>query len=645
MSPLNLGKVQAKNRIVVAPHNPVMACDGYASDDYVAYQVEKIKGGAGIIIMSSGVIDPKAPMIRSGFALNMWEKKNIPQLRRIAEAAREHDCRAVFQILSVIIGAGGPEWGSYTLNDHLPAHMSLGEIKRMHSNYAASAELLAEAGFAGIELHGHGDLCSDFLSPTINTRDDIYGGARENRVRFVLEAIDAIRARVDNALLVGIRLSADDGLPGSVDVAEGAQLAALLAENADYLNIDFKREMQFVSDMVAPMYAKNGHQRYVAAAAKQRVPNIPVICVGRITTPELAEDILQAGEADMVAMARALIADPEFPNKVAERRPQDIRTCLGDNQECLGRIMQGMPIRCTINPSAGREGELGIGTLQPTALAKSVLVVGGGPAGMEAARTASMRGHRVTLVDSGNRLGGQVLLARKLPGRSDIGNIVEWLPRQLEKLGVEVILDTIVTKDFIAQRSPGTLVLATGCQWLKTGFNTFDYTNVEGWDAGRVLSLTEAIERAATISGKVFVYDQHGFVQGPGIAEMLSANGNDVTILSPYETLGTPALDFTAQREFIMRRLKPAGIRIMTRSMLRAVRGSTIVIEDGVTNALTEVEDVAVVVIVGVRKSDNSFSDLGDDVAPEVHRIGDCVFPHDIGSAIAEGHRVGRLVI
>jgi len=634
--------LRLKNRMAVSPHGTRLTTDGVPTEDFVAYQIEKIKGGAGLLIISPGSVDPEAAFPPEG-QIDTWRREIVPYLSRIVDAGREHDCRVIFQINQASGNGLAPSGFPFTgVNNAQTITMSDQDIRRMHENYGICAELLAEAGFDGIELHGHGDLFTDFLSPTINRRQDKYGGSIENRLRYVFEAIEVIRAHVGDEILVGLRHLAYDGLPDSVDLDEGVRLATLLADRVDYLNVDIMRENQFLSDIVGPMYVPHGHQRYAAAAVKKAVTSIPVFCVGRITTPYLAEEILAAGEADVVTMARALIADPEFPNKVAEGRPEDIRLCLGDNQECWARGGRGA-FSCTVNPAAGHEIELGIGTLRPAPRAKSVVVVGGGPAGMEAARTAAQRGHSVTLFERSDRLGGQVLMGRSLPGREEIGNIIDWLPRQMELAGVKVVLGTEATRDRVIQENPDAVVVATGARWLKSGFNGYDYTTVQGWDDGRVFSVPEALDNLSSISGNVVVYDQKGFVEGPGIAELLARPGNTVTILNPLDTLlGSPFLERTLQRDHLQRRLDRAGVSVLPQRRLRSIEGPVISVENTVTKETSEIGDVAAVVIIGGRDPDPAFDDLGDDV--DVHLIGDCVRPNSIGSAIADGHRVGRLL-
>jgi 2,4-dienoyl-CoA reductase-like NADH-dependent reductase (Old Yellow Enzyme family) len=646
--PIRVGPYTIKNRIAVSPHNPLLAARGILTRQYVDYYVEKAKGGAGLIIMSWGISDPKAPALKSnsilGALVHTWRKANIPYFRDIVAAAHSYDCRVFFQFGENANHTHmAPSAVVHTESTgHLSREMSLIDIRRMMGNYARCAEVLQESGLDGIEMHGHGDLFSDFFSPTINRRLDRYGGSRENRMRFFLEAADVIRGVIGPDMALGARISVEDHLPGSLPLEEGVSIAREIAETGklDYLNIDTAIELQLLPRIIAPMYAEQGYEVYAAEAVKAVVGNIPIFTVGRIVDPAFAEAIIANGRADVVAMARALIADPELPNKAKEGRVQDIRPCLGDNQECMGRQMQGLSVRCTVNPSAGRETEWGMGKMRPAARRRKVLIIGGGPAGMETGRVAALRGHEVHLYETSDDLGGKVLLAQRLPGRTDIGRFLPWHRLQLEKLGVTVRLGTTATPETIDREVPDVVVLATGASWQKSGFNGLDFKETPGWEQSHVLSLTDVVSETVEVGRSVVIFDLKGFVEAPGVAELLASGGRQVEIVTPFAKLGIAQLDLTLQWPYVMSRLLAAGVKITPDTMIEAIDGKAVKVIN-VYSGERRVIAVDQVVIISGRLPDDQLYQALATRRLEIHRVGDCLSPLNIGKAFREGYEVG----
>jgi 2,4-dienoyl-CoA reductase-like NADH-dependent reductase (Old Yellow Enzyme family) len=644
-APIRIGPFLIKNRIAVAPHGPRYARDGLLTRQYVDYEVEKAKGGAGLIIMSYGLADPQC---FPGTLLATWRSENVPLFREICERVHEHDCRIVFQFGQGVHHTGkGASPAPFTgLSGAACTEMSLRQIQAMMDNYARCAERLAEGGLDGVELHGHGDLFSDFLSPVMNRRSDGYGGSFEARMRYILEAMEVIRGVVGTERIMGVRLSVDDGIPGSIALDDGVAVARRLAATGqpDYLNIDTGIEPQRVPQIIAPMYAEQGYQLAACAAVKQAVADVPVFAVGRIVDVAHADSVIAAGMADMVTMARALIADPELPNKAKEGRLADIRPCLGDNQECIGRVMQGLPMGCTVNPSAGREAELGIGTLGRTSVARRIVVVGGGPAGMETARVAALRGHEVILFESSDRLGGQIRLGERLPGRSDIGRIVPWLVRQIEQAGVEIRLGETATPENIQAEAPDKVVLATGARWMKSGFNGLTFAGVPGWDSAHVLSVEEVVADPSQAGPLVVIFDAKGFVEAPGIAELLSDRGCAVSIVTPFSHLGVAELHATLQWDFLMPRLAERGVTLITDAMLSEIADRTVEIVNLHTRRASRIVGADTVVMISDRAPvDALYLEIGR-LGIDAVRVGDCVSPLNIGQAISSGHMAGLVI-
>ena len=304
------------------------------------------------------------------------------------------------------------------------------DIREVVEWWGRSAELTREGGFDGTEVHiSHSYLLHQFLSPLYNKRDDEYGGSFENRLRFAREVIEEVRARAGNDWVVGVRISLTDFIPGALDIEDAIRVAQLLEADGriDYVNVT-AAGYHNIFRAIEPADVPDGYLVDLTARVKAGVPDLPVFTVGGIKDPAMAEEILATGKADMVAMTRAQIADPEFANKVRDGREGELVHCIRGNQGCIGRVFKGLPISCTVNPGAGRERRFGPGTLLPTDRPARWLVAGGGPAGMKAAAVLAERGHRVTLVEREDELGGQVNLILRTPGRDEFG----WITRDLE---------------------------------------------------------------------------------------------------------------------------------------------------------------------------------------------------------------------
>jgi 2,4-dienoyl-CoA reductase-like NADH-dependent reductase (Old Yellow Enzyme family) len=637
-SPLRIGPLMLKNRLAVSPHGIKFAATGRLTEAYVAYELEKAKGGAGLIIMSYGLADPTA---EEGLLISTWRKENIPLFRELVAGVHEYGSRIFFQFGESQHHSGmGASANPFTGRGSGGARpMTLSDIRRAMDFYAASAETLMEAGLDGIEMHGHGDLFSDFLSPAINRRTDEYGGSFENRARYFLQAAKVIRDAVGRDQVLGARVSVDDLIPNSVPLEEGVRIARHLADSGllDYLNVDVSYEPENLPRMIPPMYAEPGYQLYASAAVKRVVSNIPIMAVGRITRPEVAERALAESKADIVAMARAMIADPEFANKAREGRVLDIRYCLGDNQDCVGRIQQNLAMRCTVNPVVGREAEWGIGRLGRTARVKRVVVVGGGPGGAEAARVAALRGHEVVLYEKNSELGGQVRLARLLPGRSDIGSIISWHAHQLEQLGVDVRRGVEATAAVIEASAPDAVIVATGARWLRNGLTSLDFAAVPGWEEAHVFAPDAAVEGAAASATRVVIYDAKGFIEGPGLAEMLVAQGKAVELVTPFGQLGSAELHNTHQWPWLMERILGCGVVLTTSVQVSAIKGSTVTLRNIHTKTEVVREGVDAVVMVTAREPvDDLHRELEGRIG-ELYRVGDCNSPLNIGQAIRSG--------
>ncbi len=468
----SIGKVRIKNRIVMPPMGTnFTGTDGMVCDRNIRYYRERARGGTGLIIVEAVYIHQSAK--HRVYGIGASDDKFIPGLRRLAETIKEHGAVPAVQLIhngrlmsskSSGVPVVAPSAITHRLTGEVPREMTLDEINLMIESFGAAAARVVEAGFQVVEVHGaHGYLLQQFLSPYSNRRQDQYGGSFENRARFPLEVVRSVRKRVAGMAPVTYRLSATEFMPGGLTVEDMSNFAEILeAEgiNGLHVSVGMNETDYSIGQVVQPIYYAPGHLAKYARAIKTRV-RIPVIAVGRINGPEIAEDILARGDADFVATGRALFADPQWPRKAMEGRTEDIRKCVACNMGCIGRLMQQHDVRCTQNPWVAMEFEAGI---PPADVKKRVLVLGGGPAGLEAARVAAARGHKVTLFEKEAQLGGQMRIASVPPGKAELSEVVRARVHDLEKLGVEVKCGVEITPDAIAAAKPDVVIEAIGAQ-------------------------------------------------------------------------------------------------------------------------------------------------------------------------------------
>lgn len=522
-----------------------------------------------------------------------------------------------------------------------PDNLSVPEIDRLIEAYTAAADRLKRAEFDGVEVHGaHGYLISQFLSALTNHRTDQYGGGPEKRARFAQEVIKAVRKAVGDDFPISFRTNGDDFLAGGVGI-EDAKVTAQKAEEAgaDIIHISagvgiMAHDLTLGDNksyfhMIQPMYLPRGCLVHLAAEVK-KVVSIPVITVGRINAPILARDILAQGKADLVALGRQLIADPYFPNKVAEGRIEDIRQCIACNY-CHGkRIRPIKRINCAINPWAGREAELR--NIRPADKPKKVLIIGGGPAGMEAARWLKRRGHQPVLYEKSDRLGGQLLLASLPPHKEEVETFRQFLVRQISKLGIQVNLLTEVTPELILQEKPDIVLIATGGRPMKPNFP--------------VNMAMKCLDAWAVISGKEEISDQKIVILGGGfvaaeVAEFIAEKGKEVAMIEMQDLVASDMEPNS--RQMLIERLEKLGVKMITQTMVqevtaRGVKGKTLE-----TGAVQEFPADCVVVALGSEPAGFPVEDL-QKARVQVRFIGDAKEVHGIAEAVRDGFVTGIAV-
>jgi 2,4-dienoyl-CoA reductase-like NADH-dependent reductase (Old Yellow Enzyme family) len=538
-----------------------------------------------------------------------------------------------------------PVWAPSAVANSMeaPKVLEKHEIAELVEHFARSAANAAAGGFDGIEIHGaHGYLIHEFLSPRSNRRDDEYGGSLENRMRFCVEVLQAVRAAVGSDVAVGLRLVGDEESrtpgDGSLGPDDAAEIAARLeaAGLVDFLNVSVG-----ISGigMVRPLYVPHLCGTYAAARVKQACAGTPVFAVHRILEPHEAEGVLERGEADAVTLVRALIADPEWPGKAMGGRAATIRRCTGVNQGCYGNLTQGLPVTCVTNPAVGREDQLGYGTLVPASRRKRVVVVGGGPAGLEAAWVAAARGHEVVLLEREARLGGKILLAARLPGRDEVAGLATWRAGECERHGVDVRLGIAATPDLVLALDPDAVIVATGGRATRDAPSKVHPMPVPGSEQRHVLDHEQALLRGDELGARVVILDAVGFIEAIGLGELLATGGREVTLATP---LAAPLALDRETAAYALGRAVQAGVRYRPNTALAAIGERQVTLVDVLARRPETLADVDHVVIRthGLPCDDLYFMLQGR--VPELLRVGDAVAVRTADRAVFDGHLAGR---
>ena len=487
----------------------------------------------------------------------------------------------------------------------------------------------------------HSYLLHQFLSPLYNKRTDEYGGSFENRLRFSREVIDEVRRRVGRDWVVGVRISLTDFIPGALDIEDAVRVAQTLEADGqiDYVNVT-AAGYHNIFMAIQPSDEPDGYLVDLTSQVKAALAELPVFTVGGIKDPVLAEEIIASGKADMVAMTRAQIADPDFATKVEEGREDEITHCIRGNQGCIGRVFKGLAISCTVNPAAGRESRLG--ALPPAEPPARWLVAGGGPAGMKAAETLAKRGHSVTLVEKEPNLGGQVNLILRTPGRDEFAWITRDLETQLRKLDVEIRLSTEATTELVDELGTDGVIIATGAVPTRTGFSSVSplTETLPGVDQPNVLTAWDVLLESQPVGKRVVVLDDDGSRSVAGVVEVLLDRGAHVELVSRWNAL-LPFTLTTLDMPTLYGRLLSKGLAYRLNEWAAAIEGDTVSVFNLYTGAQDSIEGVDTVVLAtGSKASDELYFALKGRVE-NLHRIGDCLAPRKLDHAIYEGYLAG----
>jgi len=642
--PGNIGRLSIKNRIVMAPMGieGMVEPDGRISERAIDYYVERARGGTGLII--TGLT--KVEHVIERYLINSWSilprvdtRIVMPRLNELVDAVHDYGAKISIQLtagfgrvlsadmMRIVQPVAPSELPCYWNPKVTTRELTTEEVEKLAKAFGNAAGMVADAGVDAIELHAHeGYLFDQFQTSLWNRRTDKYGGDLDGRLRFALEVIECIKNSAGKGFPVIYRYGIKHYMEGGRDVKESLEMAECLEKTGvDAIHADAGCHENWYWPHPTT-YQSHGCMVDMAEAVK-KVVKIPVVAVGRLGVPELAERVLREKKADFIALGRALLADPEWPVKVKEGRLDEIRPCIGDHDGCFRRILESKRLSCTVNPAVGNEREFRI---TPAEKPRSVLIVGGGVAGLEAARVAALRGHKVTLYEKSSELGGHLIPGSVPEFKQDLKRLRDYLVTQIRKLGVKVELGKEVTPGLIEKMKPKVVIVATG--------STPIIPDIPGVEKDKVVTAVDLLLGKKDVGEDVIVVG--GGLVGCETAAYLAKKGKRVTTLEMLEDIAVDL--FHANREHLLRMLNEGHVNVLTRTNLMEITDEGVIVMDKQWKKKMIKADT-VVLALGLRSERKLLIDLEGKV-PELHALGDCVEPRKILHAIWEAFRIVRQI-
>jgi 2,4-dienoyl-CoA reductase-like NADH-dependent reductase (Old Yellow Enzyme family)/thioredoxin reductase len=666
-SPLRIRNTTLPNRVIFAPVCPTWVRsphEGIFTEQAVAYYEERAKTGLGMIILGGHLINKDTIYTPLGFP-GLWNDAQLEGLANVARAVKRHGCALAVQLLHLGLRSPTPflktdpardpdEYNPYMLapsqvpageipGGPTPKELEEHEIEYILQCYEDAARRAISAGLDGIEFHiAHGYLPWQFLSPFYNKRTDRWGGSYENRLRFSLQAMRRIRKRIGDRPFIGYRINSTSFWEGDLEIEDIKRIHADFEKelDIDYVSVSAGVHHSWIH---TPMTFEQGWERQYTRAIKT-VAKKPVLLVGRVSHPGVADELLGSGDADAILLARQMIADEQWMTKVKEGRVNDIRRCVAANY-CWRAVIRGSRVQCAYNPVVGRERVWGASSMRKVASPKRALVIGAGPAGLEYARVAAARGNHVVVYEREPEVGGHVRAYGALPNRTQYGTIASWLAEQARGNGALIKTGNAITAENIeavlSAERPDHVVVATGARYRRDGFQGQTAKPLPGWESGRCVTWDEVALDKVTASGDVLVVDEMADVAAPLTAVKLARLGAKVRLLTKWPMIGW---ETTAEvyLHWVLTYLYEAEVEIITDHAVKRINGSEVEVVN--IYAPSKMRPIAAdtIVMATARSSENGLYHLLRERGRSVEAIGCAIAPRTVYEATLEGHRAAR---
>jgi len=649
--PLKINKITIKNRVLRSAHGTFLSSTRHiGGPTWEAYHVARAKGGVGLTIFEASYVHRAC----GGASAALDDDRIIDSYKSILAKCEPYDMKLMQQLWCgghiYTAEGGGPSWGVSAVPSAtgvMPEAMTKRQIHELQDAFVAAALRVKKAGMHGIEFHGcHGYVVSQFYSPILNRRTDEYGGSLENRARFSIETLNKLRDAIGPDFAMGMRMGATPQAGVHEDELKEILKMIMDAGLIDFLNASWGDyyDKGFTWCSPRPVGYQLESSGQLTATVKQKSNQVPRFVVGRFRTLEEVENVLRDGVADMVSMVRATIADPDLVKKTQEGKISEVRPCIGCNQGCIGGLYRHFRVGCAVNIAVGREETLSEDLIEKVAKPKKVVVVGGGPVGMEAARVAALRGHKVKLIEASSDLGGMVNIAKRAPRLHQFGDIAVWLAEEMYRLGVEVQLNTYVEADDLRAEKADAIIIATGSMARMDGYQMYLPTEpTKGVDQPHVVSSVDLITMPKEKIGKTAViFDDVGHIEAIACAEHLVEAGASVVFVTSHSQFGG-AYTMTTERE------RPALERLYKHDFSYRVLHKVVEIKKGeviiqpIQSPKTETVKADTVVLINHNMPIRElFDELRDEMEGKIWVVGDAKAPRDVQYGMQEAHLIAR---